>query len=344
MSIMLNEFLAAPEVVKSVATANKKVIAEIAREFKERAITNIATVARGTSDSAATYFKYIVEAIGEIAVAKLSPSITTVYGSKVNLKSTMVIAISQSGMSTDSVMVLQSAKETGALTVAVTNNPESDLAKVADYHIDLQAGVEQSVYATKTYLAEMVAMFMLSNALSSVTAKMNVMELPQILRAFIDENTDLLKAFAEETKDCINGVVLTRGLLQSVASELSLKIMDTCRTMSNYFSTSEFLHGPISIIEEGTKVILLAPDSEFTDEFISITTRLSLLGAEVIAFTDIPEVARIASKSFTMPSYRGMTLPFVYALASELYVVYVAEAKGINVDCPRNRKKITITK
>ena len=227
MSIMLNEFLAAPEVVKSVATANKKVIADIAREFKERGITNIATIARGTSDSAATYFKYIVEAIGEIVVAKLSPSITTIYGSKVNLKNTLVIAISQSGMSLDSVMVLKSAKETGALTVAVTNNVESDLAKVADYHVDLQAGVEQSVYATKTYLAEMVAMFMLSNALSSVTAKMNVMQLPQILRSFVDENKEALKTFAEETKDSIGGVVLTRGMLQSVASELSLKIMDT---------------------------------------------------------------------------------------------------------------------
>ena len=189
----------------------------------------------------------------------------------------------------------------------------------------------------------MVAMFMLSNALSPVTAKMNVMQLPQILRSFIDENQEALKVFAEETKGSIGGVVLTRGLLQSVASELSLKIMDTCRTLSNNFSTSEFMHGPISIVEEGTKVILLAPDSEFTDEFISITTRLSLLGAEVIAFTDIPQVARMATKSFSMPSYRGMTLPFVYALASELYVVYVAEALGINVDCPRNRKKITIT-
>ena len=100
MSIMLNEFLAAPEVVKTVAIANKKVIADIAKEFKERGITNIATVARGTSDSAATYFKYIVEAIGEIVVAKLSPSITTIYGSKVNLKNSMALF---SGMGWDRV-------------------------------------------------------------------------------------------------------------------------------------------------------------------------------------------------------------------------------------------------
>ncbi|MBQ8178415.1 MAG: SIS domain-containing protein [Clostridia bacterium] len=344
MSIMLDEFLSAPEVVRNVATANKKVINDIAKEFKERNISNIATVARGTSDSAATYFKYIVETIGEIVVSKLSPSVTTVYGSKVNLKNSMVLAISQSGMSTDTIMVVRSAKETGALTVAVTNNPESELAKIADYHIDLHAGEEQSVAATKTYLAEMVSMFMLSNALSPVTAKMNVMELPAMLKNFIDVKSGELKAFAEETKELNNFIVLTRGLLQSVASELSLKMMETCYTLSNVFSTSQFMHGPISIVEEGTKIVLLAPDSEFRDEFIAMTTRLSLLGADVIAFTDIPEVARMAYKSFAMPTYRGMNLPFVYALATELYCAYIGEAKGINVDSPRNRKKVTITK
>lgn len=344
MSIMLNEFLSAPEVVRKVATANKKVIQEIANEFKERGISNIATVARGTSDSAATYFKYIVETIGEIVVSKLSPSVTTVYGSRVNLKNTMVIAISQSGMSTDTVMVLKSAKETGALTVAVTNNPESELALIADFHIDLHAGVEESVSATKSYLAEMVAMFMLSNALSPVTAKMNVMELPNILQSFIDEKVDDLKVFAEETKDVNNFIVLTRGLLQSVAIEMSLKMMETCYTNSNAFSTSQFMHGPISIVEEGSQIIMLAPDSEFRDEFIAMATRLTLLGAEIIAFTDIPEIKHMAYKSFDMPSYRGMTLPFVYALATELYSVFVGEIKGNNVDCPRNRKKVTITK
>ncbi len=343
MSIMLNEFLAAPEAVKNVAIANKKVIGEIAKEFKERGITHIATVARGTSDSAATYFKYIVETIGKIIVAKITPSVVTAYGSNLNLKNTMVIAVSQSGMSTDTIMVIESAKKSGALTVAITNNPESKLSKASDYNIDLRSGVEESVSATKTYLAQMVAMFMLSNALSPVTAKMNVMELPQVLKSFVDENNDAIKAFADETKDLDNFIVLTRGLLQSVGAEFSLKMIEICHTLSNCFSTSQFLHGPISIVEEGTKIVLLAPDGEFRDEFIAMATRLTLLGAEVISFTDIPEVARLSQKVYNMPSFRGMVTPFIYALATELYVVHLGHAKGKNVDNPRNRKKITIT-
>ena len=110
MSVMLNEFLSAPDVVRNVTQANKQVIKDIAKVFKERGITNITTVARGTSDNAATYFKYVVEAIGEVMVSKFTPSITTVYGAKVNLSKNMVLAISQSGMSTDTLMVVEAAR------------------------------------------------------------------------------------------------------------------------------------------------------------------------------------------------------------------------------------------
>ena len=218
MSVMLNELLSAPDVVRNVMAANKQVIKEVAKVFKERGITNITTVARGTSDNAATYFKYIVEAIGEVMVSKFTPSITTVYGAEVNLSKNMVLAISQSGMSTDTLMVVESAKKTGALTVAVTNNCESPLAKKADYHIDLASGEEISVGATKTFLAELAAMFLLSNALSSVSAKMNPAELPPLLSDFIADYKDKIKEFAEDTQKINNFIILTRGLPQCAAN------------------------------------------------------------------------------------------------------------------------------
>lgn len=344
MSVMLNEFLSAPDVVRNVMAANKQVIKDIAKVFKARGITNITTVARGTSDNAATYFKYIVEAIGEVMVSKFTPSITTVYKAKVNLSKNMVLAISQSGMSTDTHMVLAAAKETGALTVAVTNNPDSPLAKMADFHIDLAAGEERSVGATKSFLAELTAMFLLSNALSPIPARMNPAELPPLLQDFIDDYKDKIKAFAESTKDINNFIILTRGLPQCAASELSLKMMESCYKLSRSFSTSEFMHGPISIVEEGTPVLLLAPDSEFTSEYISMATRLGLLGANIISFTDITEVKRMSAKCLDMPVCRGMNAPFIYSLAIELYVAFMAEELGTNPDAPRNRTKVTITK
>ncbi|MFA5449542.1 MAG: SIS domain-containing protein [Clostridia bacterium] len=342
MSIMLSEFLTAPAVIREVVNANKKVIADIAKDFKERGLTNITTVARGTSDNAATYFKYIVEVIGGIMVSKFTPSITTVYNSSVNLKDNMVIAVSQSGMSTDTLMVVEGAKATGALTVGITNNPESPLAKLCHYHINLMAGEERSVAATKTFLAQLTVMYMLANALSRSTAKMNISEIPPMLETFIEESKNDLSAFAEQTKNLNNYIILTRGLLQSIASELSLKMMENAYRFSRPFSTCDFMHGPIALVEEGTKVIMLAPNSEFSQEFINMATRLSLLGAEIIAFTDIKEVADIAQISFRMPACRGMETPFIYTMAVELYAAYTAEALGISA--PRNMNKVTITK
>lgn len=344
MSIMLNEFLTAPNVVRSVIGTNKKVLSAIAKDFKSRGITNITTVARGSSDNAATYFKYVMETIGECAVSKCSPSVTTVYGAKLKLGNNMVLAISQSGMSTDTLLVMENAKASGALTVAVTNNPASPLARMCNYHINLNAGVEESVSATKTFLGQLTAMYMLANALSPTPAKLNISELPPVLDDFIEEYNESIKAFAEETKDIDNFLILTRGLCQCVSSELSLKMMEICYRLSRPFSTTEFMHGPISIVEDGTAVVMLAPDSEMTGEFIDMATRLTLLGANVTSFTDIAEVARVSDKSFRMPSIKGMMIPFVYTIAVELYVAYVAEALGIDADCPRNRKKVTITK
>lgn len=344
MSVMLNEFLTAPDVVREVVTTNKKVIAAIAKDFKARGISNITTVARGTSDNAATYFKYIVETIGGIMVSKFSPSITTVYGSTVNLSANMVLAISQSGMSTDTLMVVESAKQTGALTVGVTNNPESPLAKLCDYHIHLMAGEERSVAATKTFIAQLTAMYLLANQLSETSAKMNISEIPPLLEKFITENKEKIAAFAEKTKHLNNYVILTRGLLQSVSSELSLKMMESCYRFSRPFSTCDFMHGPLALVEEGTKIVMLAPHSEFSQEFINMATRLSILGAEITAFTDIKEVEDIAHNALRMPACRGMETPFIYTMAVELFSAYMAEALGINPDTPRNMKKVTITK
>ncbi|MDD3947310.1 MAG: SIS domain-containing protein [Clostridia bacterium] len=344
MSIMLNEFLSAPDVVREVVTNNKQVIFNIAKEFKRRGITNITTVARGTSDNAATYFKYVVEVIGGIMVSKFSPSITTVYGSHVNLSENMVLAISQSGMSIDTLMVVESAKQTGALTVGVTNNPDSPLAKLCDFHIFLTAGEERSVAATKTFIAQLTAMYMLANCLSNSPAKMNVSELPPLLHKFILNNQEELRLFAEKTKSLNNFVILSRGMLQSVSGELSLKMMESCYRFSRPFSTCEFMHGPLSLVEENTPILLLAPSSEFSQEFINMATRLSILGASITAFTDIKEVEDISHATFRMPFCRGMETPFLYTLAIELFVAYMAESLGINPDTPRNMKKVTITK
>ncbi|MCL2629932.1 MAG: SIS domain-containing protein [Firmicutes bacterium] len=343
MSTMLKEILEAPDVVREVIRVNKGVLLSISKEFKERGITNITTVARGTSDNAATYFKYIAEAVGGFMVSKFAPSVATIYDTGVNLKNNMVLAISQSGMSTDTLTVVEKAKRTGALIVCMTNNANSPLAKLSDYHINLSAGEEVSVPATKTFTAQLSALYLLANKLSDSSAKMNLLEIPHILEDFIKNNSGDLRAFAKRVNSIQNFVVLSRGIMLPIATEFSLKIMETCYRFNRPFSTTDFVHGPISLVEEGFPVIMLAPGSEFSQEYINMATRLNLLGANIIAFTDIKEVEEIATQAFTMQPMRGMETPFVYTLAIQLFTYYFAESLGINPDKPRSLNKVTIT-
>ncbi len=344
MSYTLTELLSAPQAVREVIEVNVQAIKAIARDAKTRGITNITTVARGTSDNAATYFKYMAEIIGGFMVSKYSQSVTTIYNAQINLKKNMILAISQSGMSEDAILVATSAKESGAMTVAVTNNRESKLAKICDHHIYLQEVEEKSIVATKTFLAQMTAMYMLANELSSNFAKMNVSTLPKKLENFLAEYQEGILEFSKQNKDINNFVILSRGMLQGITSEFSLKMMEVAYKFSRPYSTTDFLHGPIAIVEEGTTVVLVAPDSVFREEFVSMATRLSLLGANLIAITDIKEISDIAKSALIMPAMRELETPFIYTMALELISTYVSEELGLNPDAPRNLKKITSTK
>lgn len=346
MSIMMSELLTAPDVVRRVIAVNKNVVKDIAKEFEARKLTNITTVSRGSSDNAATYFKYLSEIIAGVMVSKYTPSITTVYNQSVNLSSNMLLAISQSGQSTDTLMVVNDAKKKGVLTVAVTNDIESPLAKACDYHIYLAAEDEKSVAATKTFTATMVAAYILANAIAKNKAAriMNISEIPSIYENFIKNYDNVIRDFASETKDINNCVILTRGLMQGVATEVSLKLMETCNIFNRPFSTAEFMHGPLALVGEGTNVIILAPSGETTNDFIDMTTRLSLLGAKIIAFSDIKEVLDIADHSVAMPSVHSLAAPFIYTLAIQMYAADMADVLGKNPDAPRNLKKVTITK
>ncbi|MFI3229446.1 MAG: SIS domain-containing protein [Bacillota bacterium] len=344
MSFTLTELLSAPSVVRETIDMNRDVIKSIAHSAKTRGITNITTVARGASDTAITYFKYMVEVVGGFMVSKFSPSIATIYGASVNLSKNMVLAVSQSGMSEDTIIVAESAKKSGALTIAVTNNPDSTLAKLCDYHIYLKAGEQRSVVSTKTYVSQLTVMYMLANALSSNPAKMNISTIPIALETFINENSDKLASFAKQNANINNFIVLSRGMMQGVAAKFSHMMMEVACKFSRPYSTTDFMHGPIAIVEEDTNIVIVAPDSVFSEEFINMTTRLSLLGANIIAITDIKQISDIASSALIMPKTRELEAPFIYAMALELIATHVSEELGFNPDSPRNLKMVANTK
>ena len=161
-SLMQQEIFSEPEMLKRTVAACSPVLPQIKKAFEEKGITNIITMARGTSDNAATVFSFVCPLYSGMKVGKYHPSLTTVYDADVDMKHTCMVIVSQSGMSKDTIAVLRKAKKLGAMTIGVTNNKESDTAKECDFHLFLDVEEEKSVAATKTYIAELIALYMLT--------------------------------------------------------------------------------------------------------------------------------------------------------------------------------------
>lgn len=343
MSIMFDEILTEPEVIKSAIRANEEKVYAIAEEVRNRGIKNITIIGRGTSDNAGLCFKYFEEILAGIPAGTAHPSVTTMYGANVNYSDHLFVAISQSGRSIDTLAVLTQANKQGALTVAVTNDKASPLAKAGKYHLDLSAGEERSIASAKSYIAELTVLYMLAIALSGKPLMPIIYTLPRR----VEEALELLPAIAEaaeRTKDLNNFIILSRGVMQGVGKELQLKLNECTYTFAQFYGTNDFMHGPYALVEEGVNVIILAPDGECSENFRDIATRLQLLNANVLTFSDNQEILNLATYGVKMPTMDNISCTVAYSVAMHLFAIERAKQKGLNPDAPRNLKKVTITK
>ena len=227
MTLMWKEIMEQPEVLKNCQKVNAEVIAKAAAEIKSRKISSVVIAARGTSDHAAIYGKYVFETLLGIPVVLAAPSVVTVYGGKLKLQESLVIGISQSGKAGDAAEILKAGNACGAVTVAVTNYNDSPLAALAGYHLFCAAGDEKSVAATKTFSAQMYLLAMLATELSGDAALKEKFErVPQNLTgvfAIADTVKDIVKRY-RFMKECF---VLARGFNYPIAMESALKIQET---------------------------------------------------------------------------------------------------------------------
>lgn len=343
MTKMYEELLSEPTVIKNSLANNATTILAIVRELSKRGITNISTVARGTSDNATICFKYVCEILTGIPVSEFHPSVITMYKSRVSLIDNMTIAISQSGKSIDTLAVLDTSRKAGALTVAITNDPESPLAKIAHYHLDLSAGEEKSVAATKTFIAELVTLYSLAIAMNGQTTEDNLELLPAELEKIFKLQEEI-NAFAQEIIHINEYIILTRGPMQGVGKEFSLKLAECTYSFGHFYSINDFMHGPLALVSEGTNIFMLAPDGECTENYTEMATRLNLLGANLYTLSDIKQIETMSKVSIKMPKTDYISSTVLYGTACHLLVHALAIAKGLNPDKPRNLKKITITK
>ncbi len=301
----------------------------------------VTVVARGSSDNAARYGQYLVPLRSGLPVSLATPSLTTVYDRTPRLDGELVVAVSQSGRSTDIVGVLAAARRQGRPTVALTNDPSSPLAAEADLVVDLRAGPEHSVAATKTYTTSLLAVAALAVALAPPAedeeAFDDLRRLPGLLAATFDLATTPAELVAETLLDATRAVTVGRGLNLSTAFETALKITELTATQVVPYSPADLLHGPVGAVDSDVPVLLLAPVEAASASVLDIVPDLRRRGAPVHV------LARPDGDVPVPDGVPGWLSPVVAVLTGQLVARALAVRRGVDVDRPGGLAKVTVT-
>ena len=343
MSRFHDEISEQPEVAARLIEQSRSAVDAIGARFRELRPRGFVIAARGSSDHAALYAKYLFGRRNRALVALAAPSLFTRYGSPPALDGQCVIGISQSGASPDVLAVLEEAVRQGAMTVAITNEPDSRMASVADLVLPLYAGPERSVPASKTYTASLVALALISNAIDRDDA---------FVRALAQVSSSMagaLKAEADLDKlvPALAGpraIVLGRGFNFSTAEEIALKLTETSYVLARAWSVADFEHGPIAVVEPGFPVLLVGGGGSVEADLQAICARLVDYGCRVIGLFDGASTPQGLNAAAVHDSGLPEELtPLTLAVLGQLLAHRVAVARGVDPDQPRALHKITRT-
>jgi glucosamine--fructose-6-phosphate aminotransferase (isomerizing) len=365
-SLMAAEIAEQPAVLQRLLTEGSAEITAAAAQIRSRAPRFVLLAARGTSDHAALYAKYLVEIKLGLPAGLISPSTMTIYGARPDLSDVLFIAVSQSGGSPDLIDSLVVARECGALTVAVTNNPNSPLAAAAEISVDVMAGTERAVAATKTYTAELLAVYLLltgakTGSAGSTGSARNIGSVGNTGRArnirsagniVISHGADALPAAAEltlagaqEAADAAAQryrfaeqlVVSARGYSYPTAREAALKLMETSYLNAQAFSGADLLHGPMAMLDAEVPVIAVVTPGVGGDAMAPVLERLREVRTDVL-LVGSPDGLPVATSGISEE-----LLPILEILPLQQLAWRLAVDRGEDPDRPRGLSKVTHT-
>jgi glutamine---fructose-6-phosphate transaminase (isomerizing) len=361
-----------PEALARLLAGERPVVEHIAAAVHRFSPAFVVTAARGSSDNAARYAKYLFGAHNRLVLSLGAPSLITLYGAPPALDRALVLGISQSGQSPDIVALVQEGRRQGALTVAITNQVGSPLAAAAHHVIDLHAGPEQAVVASKSYTAELVALAMLSAALeaaggdaatrghamnagqhpSGAARRWQALEsLPAAVSATIalsdgagGDLASLLAPVGGTPSDRM--IVLGRGFNFATAFEIALKVKETAYLLCEPYATPDFFHGPLALVEAGFPALVVAPAGATVPDVLPALDVLAARQARVAVLSDDPRVLAHPAASLRLPITGGVPewlSPVTAVIPGQFLALALARARGHDPDRPRGLSKVTRT-
>jgi glutamine---fructose-6-phosphate transaminase (isomerizing) len=340
-SRMSAEIREQPEVLERILEEGWDEILSAARVLQRGDLQAVMIAARGTSDNAALYAKYLFEVLLGVPTALASPSSFTLYENRMNLDRVLVVGISQSGESQDVLETIRRSGELGADTLTVTNDEGSAMAQVAQHHLFLRAGQEESVAATKTYTAELMTLYLLVSALKGYESPDHgARQLPGLSRQVLEFAWEGIERY----RYAQYMVMTARGYNLATAEEAALKLMETTYIVAQAFSAADLRHGPIAMIGHDFPVLVITPPGRSQPGMRDLVENLRDRGAELVVVSNERTILDKASARFHVPDSLPEELsPIVCAIPIQLLAENLACLKGLNPDSPRGLSKVTET-
>lgn len=355
-TIMWKEINETPKVFKKIHATNQSVMANLVSAIRSSKASNFVAAARGTSDNAITFFKYVLEVNTNYTVSLSAPSVLTLYNGKVNYSNSIVIGCSQSGMAEDVLEVIKKGNEQGAITIAVTNDMSSPMAKEAKFHLCCESGVQEAVCSTKVFNAQLYILLWLASELADNKNNLLLLKhLEEEIDRVMPQIDSLTTKYAEKFKDMQSGFVLSRGLTYAIALEASLKLQETCYMQVKGYAGSDFYHGPMAMVNECTPIIIYCAQNNGDEEIMNlvrsdqiklIKKMLSLKAPVLLVTNDVVLNGKFdrcndALISFGVPEEIAM---FAFAIFSQMFACKLSCIIGNNPDKPRAIQGVTITR
>ncbi len=343
--ILQSEIMEQPQVLERLLNEERSAVEKIAEAIRARAPRYVMLAARGSSDNAARYSQYLFGSLNALPAALATPSVFTLYEQPPRLSDSLVIAISQSGQSPDIVSVVAEGHKQGALTVAITNAPESPLAKTAEHNINLHAGAERAVAATKTYTTSLMALAMLSAALAGDSSRFETLaRVPGWIEEILG-NAERTIASADRYAYIEYCVVASRGYNYASAYEIALKLKELAYIIAEPYSSADFQHGPLALVEHGFPVIAAVPEGILTGELVTFFRQLKDRGADLIVISADREALALAQTPLPIPAgIPEWASPPVIVVQGQLFALGLTLAKRFDTDKPRGIQKVTLTR
>jgi glucosamine--fructose-6-phosphate aminotransferase (isomerizing) len=343
MSLMMEEIFDQPRALRRTFQAERAHAEAVKRYAVKKGFRLIVLVARGTSDNAALFGRYLLELTTGIPVSLAAASVHTLYHTRLYLRDAVVVGVSQSGEGTDINMVLKSAKRRGAFTIGITNEPRSTMAGIADEVFLVRAGRQRSVAATKTYTGQLLMFYLLAGGLGPHVSLAAVSEIPDRVEEALKLAPEICE-LVERYRYMRHCAVVARGLNLANAYEMALKLMETCYVVAERFSSADFAHGPVALVERDFPVLIFIPPGKVFADLKKLALRLGKLRAETLLISSSEAKLPPSTRAIRVPGpIPEVYTPIPYIVPGQLFAASLAEVKGLDPDKPRSLQIVTRT-